>query len=84
MTANCPACGSRNLRPSQLQRKDLVYLLTLRAPVRCRYCRERFYVSIFSILKVRHDAAARDARYKNKVRTPESVHSDQHSHDDQR
>jgi hypothetical protein len=52
--------------------------------VRCRYCRERFFVSIFSILEVRRDAAARDARYKNKVRTPEGVLSDQHSHDDQR
>jgi hypothetical protein len=52
--------------------------------VRCRYCRERFFVSIFSILKVRRDAAARDARYQNKVRTPEAVLPDQHGHEDPR
>ncbi len=82
MSAHCPACGSRNLRPSQLQSEDLVYLLTLRYPVRCRYCRERFFVSIFNIRKVRRDADARDARYKNNVSSPEAVVSDEHGHED--
>jgi len=59
MTAYCHACGSRNLRPSRLQLKDLAYFLILRYPVRCRYCRKRFSVSIFSIGKIRREAEAR-------------------------
>ena len=62
MTVYCHACGSRNLRPSRLQLKDLVYLLVLRYPVRCRYCRKRFSVSIFSIGKIRREAEARRNR----------------------
>jgi hypothetical protein len=59
MTAYCHACGSRNLRPSRLQLKDLVYLLIFRYPVRCRYCRKRFFVSVFSIGTIRREAEAR-------------------------
>ena len=62
MTIYCHACGSRNLRPSRLQLKDLVYLLILRYPVRCRNCRKRFSVSIFSIGKIRREAEARRNR----------------------
>jgi len=58
MTVYCHTCGSKNLRPSRLKLKDLVYFLILRYPVRCRYCRKRFSVSIFSIRKVRRDAHA--------------------------
>lgn len=59
MTAYCHACGSRNLRPSRLQLKDLAYFLVLRYPVRCRHCRKRFSVSIFNISTVRREADAR-------------------------
>jgi hypothetical protein len=59
MTVYCHTCGSRNLRPSRLQPKDLIYFLTLRYPVRCRYCRKRFSVSIFRIGMIRREADAR-------------------------
>lgn len=72
MTAQCHTCGSRNLRPSLLKRKDLIYLFALRSPVRCRQCRERFYVSIFSIRKVRRDAYARRARKESQMRGPQA------------
>ena len=62
MTVHCHSCGSRNLRPSRLQAVDAFALLTLRYPVRCRDCRRRFLVSIFSIRKVRRDAEARRIR----------------------
>jgi len=65
MIVYCHACGSRNVRPSHLQPKDLVYFLILRYPVRCRYCRKRFSVSIFKIREVRRDAHARDVRHEN-------------------
>jgi hypothetical protein len=41
---------------------DLALLVALCTPVRCRDCRRRFYVSIFSIAKIRRDAEARRAR----------------------
>lgn len=73
MTAHCHACGSRNLRPSRPQPKDLVYFITLRYPVRCRRCRRRFAVSIFSIRKVQRDAQARNARNADERRAQQAV-----------
>lgn len=62
MIAHCRECGSGNLRPSHFQVTDLAYLFVLRSPVRCRTCRQRFHVSIFSIGKIRREAEARRAR----------------------
>ncbi len=62
MTIYCHACGSRNLRPSRLQLKDLAYFLVLRYPVRCRLCRKRFSASIFRIGMIRREAEARRHR----------------------
>jgi ribosomal protein L40E len=59
MIAHCHECGSRNLRPSHFLMADLAYLLVLRSPVRCRTCRKRFHVSIFSIGKIQREAEAR-------------------------
>jgi hypothetical protein len=56
MIVYCHTCGSRNLRPSRLQLKDLLHFFALRYPVRCRHCRKRFYVSIFSLRKLRREA----------------------------
>jgi hypothetical protein len=42
--------------------EDLPFLLVLLSPVRCRYCRLRFHVSLFSIPKVRREDQARRAR----------------------
>ena len=61
MTVHCPRCGSGNLRPAHFRRSDLPYLLILRFPVRCRYCRDRFHVGIFRIRKVRLVAEERHA-----------------------
>ena len=82
MTARCHVCGSKNLRPSRVQRKDLIYFLTLRHPARCRYCRERFYVSIFRITEVRRDALARDIRHQDEMRPPQPVFMDRHRVED--
>jgi len=84
MTAHCRACGSKNLRPSRLQLKDLVYLIILRYPVRCRTCRERFSVSIFSVRKIQRDAQARRALKANERRMPHAVDLEQHGFDDLR
>jgi hypothetical protein len=62
MIAHCHECGSRNLRPSHFLIADLAFLLVLRAPVRCRTCRKRFHVSIFSIGKIQREAEARRDR----------------------
>ena len=59
MIAHCHVCGSRNLRPSHFQIVDLAFLLVLHVPVRCRTCRKRFHVSLFSIGKIRRDAEVR-------------------------
>ena len=82
MTAYCRRCGSRNLRPSRLQLKDLIYFLILRHPVRCRYCRKRFYVSIFRIGEVRRDAHVRDVRHENGESMPKAVALDQERSED--
>jgi len=62
MIPHCHVCGSRNLRPSHFQVTDLAYILVLRAPVRCRTCRERLHISIFSIVRIRREAETRRER----------------------
>jgi len=62
MTVHCHRCGATNLRPAHFRWGDLAYLLTLRSPVRCRYCRARFYASIFKIPKLRREAGEQRAR----------------------
>lgn len=62
MTVHCHICGTTNLRPAHFRWKDLPFLLLLRSPVRCRYCRSRFHVSVFGIPQVRRDGEARRAR----------------------
>lgn len=55
----CFHCGSKNLRPSHLRAKDLVYFLLLRYPARCRDCRQRIYLSFSKILNVDRKAKLR-------------------------
>lgn len=59
MTVHCHKCGSCNLRPAHFRLMDLIYLVGLHSPVRCRYCRTRFYVSILKIGTIRRDAEVR-------------------------
>ncbi len=75
MIPHCRVCGSRNLRPSHFQTTDLAFLLFLHAPVRCRTCRKRFHVNIFSVAKIRREAEARRERekyeeYKSRAANP--------------
>jgi hypothetical protein len=84
MTAYCRARGSRNLRPSHLQPKDLVYFLILCHPIRCRYCRKRSYVSIFKIREIQRDARARDVRHEKDKSKPKAVALDQERSEDLR
>jgi hypothetical protein len=76
MTFQCHRCGDRNLRPAHLRWTDLAGLFILRLPVRCRYCRARFYVSVLKIGRIRHEAAAQRAREQRHAhvtsRTPET------------
>jgi len=65
VTVHCHICGTTNVRPSHFQLNDLPFLLVLRFPVRCRYCRLRFHVSVFSILEVRREDKARRACEKH-------------------
>lgn len=44
---NCFHCGSNDLRLSSLRSRDLIDLILLRVPVRCRFCRDRFLTSLF-------------------------------------
>ena len=62
--------------------KDLVYFLILRHPVRCRYCRKRFYVSIFRVGEVRRDARARDVRHESDKSVPKAVALNQERSED--
>jgi hypothetical protein len=50
--------------------------------VRCRYCRKRFYVSIFRIGEVRRDAHVRDVRHENDESMPKAVALDQERSED--
>ncbi|MGB0065639.1 MAG: hypothetical protein WBP85_14450 [Terracidiphilus sp.] len=59
MTVHCHRCGSCNLRPSHFRWVDLAHLALLRSPVRCRYCRTRFYVTLGKISGIRREAEAR-------------------------
>jgi hypothetical protein len=77
MIVYCHTCGSRNLRPSRLQLKDLAYFLALRYPARCRHCRKRFYVSILSLGKLRREAHAQLDSKPAKGRMPPAADSGQ-------
>jgi len=67
MTVHCHRCGSDNLRPSHFRWMDVLNRVVLRSPVRCRYCRVRFYVSILNIRGIRRDADQRRARERYSV-----------------
>ncbi len=50
---NCPYCGTSTFRLSHLRLTDFSRLILLRFPVRCRLCRERFYVFLSTAMSVR-------------------------------
>jgi hypothetical protein len=64
----CPSCGSTHFRLSRLRFSDLLHLLILRYPVRCRLCRERSHVSFAKALHARksgHRAHTKDSEVKS-------------------
>jgi hypothetical protein len=83
MTVYCHECGSRNLRLSRLQPKDVGYFLVLRYPVRCRHCRKRFSISIFSVAMVRREADARRHREEYEERKSLTAIPDEQISNDQ-
>jgi len=60
MPVICPFCACNNLRPSVFKGGDFFRLLLFKYPVRCRDCRERFYVMLHRGLEVARQANARD------------------------
>lgn len=54
MHLTCRFCGLSNLRTSRLRLGDLPRLVLLHYPVRCRECKMRSYVTVFSVLGLRH------------------------------
>jgi hypothetical protein len=70
---NCPYCGTPKFRTSRVRLSDVPRLALLQFPVRCRLCRERFYVGLSLAMhllksqKVREaeDAELRREKYKS-------------------
>ena len=50
---HCLWCGSSRLRTSPLRVSDLPRLFLLQQPVRCHFCNERDYASVFSLRKLK-------------------------------
>lgn len=49
---SCSECDSVNIRRSALRISDIVQLMLLRYPVRCRKCRERRYIGLFKAFRL--------------------------------
>lgn len=54
----CYHCRSTNLRLSHIQLFDVPKILRLKIPLRCRSCRERFYVGLNLALRIGFQAKA--------------------------
>ena len=52
VSMNCPICNSDRVRRSRLRIRDVLLLLALHYPVRCRECSERWYVGIWAASKL--------------------------------
>jgi hypothetical protein len=63
----CHFCGGASLRRSRLRFSDLLWLLVLRLPVRCRRCSKRQFVFLTEVQRI------------NAVSTPRTP--EQHSED---
>jgi hypothetical protein len=66
MSLVCRHCGMRSFRFSRFRKTDLVRVLFLQYPVRCRECRERDHAFILDIFKLN---SARNNRRSNSIRT---------------
>lgn len=52
MHIHCRSCGQTEFRVSRLRRTDLIHLLLLQYPVRCRTCKMRKYAFILQALNL--------------------------------
>jgi hypothetical protein len=55
----CSYCGSTELRLSRFRRGDLVKLVFLKRPVRCRLCSKRTYANLLAGWRIGQDDKAR-------------------------
>jgi DNA-directed RNA polymerase subunit RPC12/RpoP len=58
MPYRCRKCGQSTVRISQFRLKDIVRLILLQSPVRCRTCRNRYYVSLSDARSIRNELRA--------------------------
>jgi len=72
MVAYCRACGSYNLRLSHLHVLDVLLLLRLRYPVRCRSCRLRSLITLDKVLAVHSEAKARQREEEQRQKLGEA------------
>jgi hypothetical protein len=66
MSLVCRHCGMRNFRRSRFRKTDLVRVLLLQYPVRCRECHERDHAFIFDLFKLK---SAKNERPSDSTRT---------------
>ena len=60
MSFSCLDCGSSDVRQAHLRLADLVFLLGLKYPVRCRTCKKRWFVPIFAARQLPHSPQRRN------------------------
>jgi hypothetical protein len=64
----CALCASSTFRTSRLRISDVVRLLLLQYPVRCKKCRERSFASLMFALNLRQASKARHAEDSQRSR----------------
>jgi hypothetical protein len=74
---NCPSCGTPKFRISRVRLADIPRIALLQYPVRCRLCRERFYVGLWlalHMLQAHRIRGAEEAKVRrNQYKTKENV-----------
>jgi hypothetical protein len=64
MSTICRDCGNSNFRTSHFRLEDVLRLLLLQYPVRCRVCEKRSFIFIWQVSKIKRDAQKRHRRAK--------------------
>jgi hypothetical protein len=59
MLHRCRICGKSTVHISHFRLFDVLRLILLQLPVRCRTCRRRYYVSISQANVIRNEAPTR-------------------------
>jgi hypothetical protein len=59
MLAQCRKCSSTGVRASRFRAIDVLWLLFLQLPVRCRDCGERTYAFCYLVFKLPAEPASR-------------------------